>query len=144
MKKIFRLICLAAILCVAYLLLTTPREDTAPAMKIIDGETGEADDQTKDADAETDDVTDQMKAIGQDAVKQANEVIGDAVKQADEAIGDAVKRADEALDNAVEQADIALADAVDSAAEGAKQGFIESLRESASEFWNKIFSQEKE
>lgn len=108
MKKFFRLICLAAILCVAYLLLTTPREDTAPA------------------------------------VKQANEVIGDAVKQADEAIGDAVKRADEALDNAVEQADIALADAVDSAAEGAKQGFIESLKESASEFWNKIFSQEKE
>lgn len=130
MKKLFRLICLAAILCVAYLLLTTPRGDAAPAMKTIDGETG--------------DVTDQVKAIGQEAVKQADEVIGDAVKQADEAIGDAVKRADEALDNAVEQADKALADAVDSAAEGAKQGFMESLKESASEFWNKIFSQDKE
>lgn len=130
MKKFFRLICLAAILCVAYLALTTPREDAAPAMKAIEGEAG--------------DVTDQVKAIGQDAVKQADEVIGGAVRQADEAIGDAVKRADKALDSAVEQADKALADAVDSAAEGAKQGFVESLKESASEFWNKIFSQEKE
>lgn len=112
MKKLFRLICLAAILCVAYLALTTPRGNVQPAMKTIGGET--------------------------------NEVIGDAVRQADEAIGDAVKRADQALDSAVEQADKALADAVDSAAEGAKQGFMESLKESASEFWNKIFSQKKE
>ncbi len=125
MKKLFRIICLAAILCVAYLMFTTPRGDANPAMKAINGETG--------------DVTDQVKAIGQDAVKQADEVIGDAVKQADEAIGDAVKRADAALDNAVEQADKALADAVDSAAEGAKQGFVESLKESASEFWEKVF-----
>lgn len=119
MKKLFRLLCLAAILCAAYLFLTTPRENAAPVMKTIDGETG--------------DVTEQVKAIGQDAAKQA-----------DEAISDAVKRADEALDNAVEQADKALADAVDSAAEGAKQGFIESLKESASEFWNHLFSQERE
>lgn len=130
MKKFFRLICLAAILCVAYLTITTPRGDAKPVMKAINGETG--------------DVTDQVKAIGQDAVKQADEVIGGAVKQADEAIGEAVKRADEALDSAVEQADKALADAVDSAAEGAKQGFVESLKESASEFLNKVFSQEKE
>lgn len=102
MKKIMRLICLAAILCVAYLVLTTPRGDAEP-------------------------------------LKQADEVIGGAVRQADEAIGDAVKRADEALDSAVEQADKALADAVDSAAEGAKQGFMESLKESASEFWKTLF-----
>lgn len=133
MKKIMRLICLAAILCVAYLLLTTPRGDAAPAMKTIVGEPNEDADQEKDADAETGDVTDQVKAIGQEAVKQV-----------DEAIGDAVKQADEALDSAVEQVDKALADAVDSAAEGAKQGFMESLKESASKFWEKIFSQDKE
>ncbi len=130
MKKLFRLICLAAILCAAYLILTTPHDDAAPVMKTIDEHTG--------------DVTDEVKSIGQDAVKQADEVIGDAVKQADEAIGDAVKRADTALDHAVEQADKALADAVDSAAEGAKQGFFESLKESASEFWDNMFSKEKE
>ena len=130
MKKLFRLICLVAILCVVYLVLTNPQGDAAPAMKVFDGETG--------------DVTDQVKDIGQEAVKQADEVIGDAVRQADEAIGDAVKQADEAIGNAVEQADKALADAVDSAAQGAKQGFLESLKESASEFLNKIFSQEKE
>lgn len=132
MKKIMRLICLAAILCVAYLLLTTPRGDAAPAMKAIDAETNETD-------SETGDVTDQVKLVGQEAVNQADGVIGDAVKQADEAIGDAVKRADDALDSAVEQADKALSDAVESAAEGAKQGFIESLKESASEFWEKLF-----
>lgn len=136
MKKIMRLICLAAILCAAYLVLTTPHGDAEPVMKPVDVVPNE------DADAETGDVTDQVKAIGQEAAKQADEVIGGAVRQADEAIGDAVKRADEALDSAVEQADKALADAVDSAAEGAKQGFLESLKESASEFWNKIFSQE--
>lgn len=129
MKKLFRLICLAAILCVAYLMLTTPRGDAAPAMKVLDGETG--------------DVADQVKDIGQEAVKQADEVIGDAVRQADEAIEDAVKQADEAIGSAVEQADKALADAVDSAAQGAKQGFMESLKESANEFWENVFGGRK-
>lgn len=129
MKKLFRLICLAAILCVAYLALTTPRGNAQPAMKNIGEETG--------------DVTEQVKDIGQEAVKQADEVIGDAVRQADEAIGDAVKRADETLDSAVEQADKALADAVDSAAEGAKQGFMESLKESANDFFEKVFGGRK-
>lgn len=138
MKKIMRLICLAAILCVAYLLLTSTGGDAAPVIKTI-SETNEDDSQTKENAAKTGDAADQVKEIGKEAVKQADEMIGDAVKQADEAIEDAVKRADEAIDSAAEQADKALSDAVESAAEGAKQGFIESLKESASEFWEKLF-----
>lgn len=78
MKKLFRLICLAAILCVAYLLLTTPRGN-AEAVKQAD------------------------EVIG-DAVRQADEAIGDAVKQADEALGNAVEQADKALADAVDSA----------------------------------------
>lgn len=139
MKKLLRFLCLAAILCVAWLALTTPRGKAEPVMKAIDTETDENTGQVTDADTQTDESADQVKMMGEDAVRQADELIGDAVEQADEAIGDAVKQADEVLENAVEQADKALVDAVDSAAEGAKQGFVESLKKSASEFWGKLF-----
>lgn len=119
MKKLFRLICLAAILCVAYLMLTTPRGGVEPAMKTID--------------AEADGNPDQVKEISENAIKQA-----------DEFIGDAVKKADEVLEDAVAQADQAIADAVDSAAEGAKQGFLESLKDSAHDFWENLFSKDQE
>lgn len=131
MRKILRLICLAAILCVAYLALTTPRGEAEPAMQTIDTDTED--------DAKADDVKDSARTLGQDAVGRADEVISEAVTRADEAIEDVVKQADEVIDNAVEQADQALTDAVESAAEGAKQGFIGSLKESADEFWEKLF-----
>lgn len=134
MKKLLRLICLAAIVCVAYLALTTPRGEAEPALKIIDAEADE-----NAAQLSANDIAGQAKAAGQDAVKKADEAIEDVVARADEAIGDVVKQADEVLDNAVEQADKAISDAVESAAAGAKQGFIESLKESASEFWEKLF-----
>lgn len=131
MRKILRLICLAAILCVAYLALTTPRGEAEPVMRAIEADTED--------DAKTDSMKDSARTFGQDAVGRADEVIGDAVSRADEAIGDVVKQADEVIDNAVEQADQALTDAMESAAEGAKEGFIESLKESADEFWEKLF-----
>lgn len=128
MKKMMRLICLTVIVCVVYLALTTLRGDAEPVMKSVDAETDADTDRGMNSDADTDNIADQVKTIGQDAVKQADVVINDVVK-----------RADDALDNAVEQADKALADAVDSAAEGAKKGFIESLKESVGEFWEKLF-----
>lgn len=150
MKKLMKLLCLAVIVCVAYLALTTPRGDAEPAMKPIDVMTDADTDQGKDADAETDDIAGQMKAIGQDAVKQADEAIGnvagqadeaieEAVTRADKAIGDAVRQADKTLEDAAKQADKAIGDAVDSAVQGAKQGFVESLKESVNEFWEKLF-----
>lgn len=102
MKKLLRLICLAAVLCVVYLVLTTPRGEAEPVMRPID------------------------------------EALDGAVSRADEAIEEAVKQADAVIGNAVEEADKALSDAVESAAEGAKQGFLESLKESANEFWNRF------
>lgn len=128
MKKMMRLICLTVIVCVVYLALTTLRGDAEPVMKSVDAETDAHTDRGMNSDADTDNIADQVKTIGQDAIKQADAVINDVVK-----------RADDAMDNAVEQADKALADAVDSAAEGAKKGFIESLKESAGEFWEKLF-----
>lgn len=145
MKKLVKLICLAAILCVAYLALTTPQGEDAPAMKTIEAD--EETDQAKAGNAEADQETDRTKADNAEADEIADRVkaIGeDAVRQADEFIGDAVRQADETLEDAVEQADKAIGDAVESAAEGAKQGFIESLKKSADEFWEKLFSQEKE
>lgn len=115
MKKLVRLICLAAILCVVYLVLTTPRGEAAPVIKPID------------------------EALD-GAVSRADEALDGAVSRADDAIEDAVKQADAVIDNAVEQADKALTDAVESAAEGAKQGFLESLKESANEFWKSLFN----
>lgn len=123
MKKFLRLLCLAAILSVAYLALTTPREGSEPAMTAID--------------AKTDDVATQVRGM--------YETYGQgALEKADAALGDAVKQADEALENAVEQVDEALGDAVESAALGAKQGFFESLKESVNEFWEKVFPKKEE
>lgn len=121
MKKLFRWICFAAILCLLYLALTTPRTDAEPVLRLFNTETNETAGQSNE-------IVDQVKNAGQDAVRQADEMIDDAVR-----------RADEALENAVEQADQVLTDAVESAAEGAKQGFIESLKESVGEFWKNVF-----
>lgn len=127
MKKLVKLICLAAILCAAYLVLTTPRGDAEPVIKSVDAEIND-DKQPQADDAEMSEIADQVKTVGEDAVKQADEFIEDTVKKADEKLGEAV-----------EQADKAIGDAVESAAEGAKQGFIESLKKSADEFWEKLF-----
>lgn len=142
MKKLAKLICLAAILCVVYLALTALHEDGEPVMKSVDAEISDdmqaqAGNREADQDeerlqtdnAEANEIADRVKAMGEDAFKQA-----------DEFIGDAVKKADEKLEDAVEQADKAIGDAVESAAEGAKQGFIESLKESADEFWKSLFN----
>lgn len=128
MKKLLRLLCLAAIVCVAYLALTTPRGAAEPVMKTTGAEADDPAGQPETGDTGVDDIADRVKAAGQDALKRA-----------DGAIEDAVKQADEVLDNAAEQADKAIGDAVDSAVQGAKQGFLESLKESASEFWEGLF-----
>lgn len=136
MKKIFRLLCLAAILCVAYLAIMAPRGETEPVLKPLETDIDNTAQRSADS---ADGAEPKAGGIIEDAVSRADGVIDDAVSRADEAIGDAVKQADEVIGSAVEQADQALADAVESAAEGAKQGFVESLKESASDFWKKLF-----
>lgn len=80
MKKLMRILCLAAIACVVYLIFTTPHEEAEPA------------------------IVNQVKSFGQEAVKQADAAIGDAVKQADEVIDSAVEQADKALGDAIDSA----------------------------------------
>lgn len=87
MKKFFRLLCLAAILCVAYLALTQPRDGRAPAMENIGSEAEEIVGQVKGM----------YEEYGSAAVEQADEALGDVVEQADQVI-------EEAVDSAVEGA----------------------------------------
>lgn len=53
----------------------------------------------------------------------------------------ALEQADEALGDAVEQADEAIGEAVGSAVEGAKKGFLQSLKESVSNFFDELLSE---
>ncbi len=87
MKKFLRLLCLAAILGVAYLAVTQPRDGKTPAIENIGSEAGEIADQVKGV----------YEEYGSAAVEQADEALGDAVEQADQVI-------EEAVDSAVEGA----------------------------------------
>lgn len=109
MKKFFRLLCLAAILCVAYLLVTQPREGRPPAIENIGSEAEELADQVKGM----------YEEYGSAAVEQADEALGDMVEQADQVIEEAV----------------------DSAMEGAKEGFLQSIKESVSSFFDGLFAE---
>ncbi len=117
MKKFLKALCLLAILCVGYLALTRPRDGSGPAIDNI--KTG--------ADKIVNQVTDMYEEYGSAAAKQV-----------DDALGDKIEQADEALDQVTEQADEAIEEAVGSAVEGAKQGFIQSLKESVSEFFENL------
>lgn len=109
MKKFFRLLCLAAILCVGYLALTQPRDGQAPAIVNIGSEAEEIAGQVKGM----------YEEYGSAAVEQADEVLGDAVEQADQVIEEAV----------------------DSAMEGAKEGFLQSIKESVSSFFDGLVAE---
>lgn len=87
MKKIFKFLCLAAILCVAYLTFTQLREGKTPAIEDIGSE----------AEAIAGQVKDVYEEYGSATVQQADEALGDVVEQADQAI-------EEAVDSAVEGA----------------------------------------
>lgn len=87
MKKILKLLCLAAILCVVYLAVTQPRDGRTPAIESIESEAEEIVDQVKGV----------YEEYGSAAVEQAGETLGDVVEQADQAI-------EEAVDSAVEGA----------------------------------------
>ena len=104
MKKILGLLCFAAILAAAYLVVVQVREGGAPAADVIESEAGE--------------IVDQVKEYGSAALEQA----------------------DERLENAVEQADEAIGEAVESAVEGAKQGLIQSIKDSVPNFLNDLAS----
>ncbi len=119
MKKIFSILCLLAILCVAYLAFTQPKDSAKPTMEDIESGTDELVDQVKDM----------YEEYGSAAVAQADEKLGDVVEQADEKLGDVVAQADEAIESAVE-----------SAVEGAKEGFFESIKESISNFFSDLTS----
>ena len=72
MKKFFRLLCLAAILCVGYLALTQPRDGQAPAIVNIGSEAEEIAGQVKGM----------YEEYGSAAVEQADQVIEEAVDSA--------------------------------------------------------------
>lgn len=119
MKKFLSVLCLLAILCVAYLAFTQPQGGDKPAIE--------------DIASGTDELVDQMKGMyeeyGSAAVAQADETLSNAVEEADEKLGDVVSQADEAIEEAVE-----------SAVEGAKEGFFESMKESISDFFQGLTS----
>ncbi len=119
MKKIFSILCLLAILCVAYLAFIQPNDGEPPTIEDVSAGTGEFVDQVKDM----------YEEYGSAAAAQAEEKLGDVVEQADEKLGDVVAQADEAIENAME-----------SAVEGAKEGFFESLKKSISDFFDNLTS----
>ena len=113
MKKFLAMLCLAAILYVGYLAISLPRGEGDIA---IDGiKAG--------ADKIVDQVTGMYEEYGSDTAKQVDDAIEEKVQQADEALGQIAEQADEAIE-----------DAARSAVEGAKQGFIQSLKESVNDF----------
>lgn len=83
MKKIFSVLCLLAILFVAYLTFTQPHDNEHPAVEDIESGAEELVGQ----------VEDMYEEYGSAAVAQANEKLGDVVEQADEAIEEAVESA---------------------------------------------------
>lgn len=117
MKKFLAVLCLAAILYVGFLAITLSRGESELA---IDGiKAG--------ADKIVDQVTDMYEEYGSAAAEQVEDTIGEKVEQADEA-----------LEQIAEQADEAIEDAARSAVEGAKQGFIRSLKESVNNFFDNL------
>ncbi|MDE6602172.1 MAG: hypothetical protein K2K90_08410 [Lachnospiraceae bacterium] len=119
MKKFMSVLCLFAILCVAGLVLTQLRDGEKPAMENIGPGAEELVDQVKDM----------YEEYGSAAVAQADEKLSDVVERADEKLGDVVEQADEAIGEAVE-----------SAVEGAKEGFLESIKESINHFFQDLTS----
>lgn len=119
MKKFMGLLCLLAILCVAYLAFTHPLDSGQPAIADVGAGAEELADQVKDM----------YEEYGSAAVAQADEKLDDVMQQADEKLGDVV-----------EQADAAIEEAVDSAVEGAKEGFFQSIKESINNFFDNLTS----
>lgn len=123
MRKLISVLCLLAILCVAYLAFTQPQGVQKPAMEDI----------ASGADELADQVKGMYEEYGSAAIAQADETLGNAVEKADEKLGDVVAQADEAIGEAVE-----------SAVDGAKEGFWESMKESISNFFQDLTSSESE
>ena len=117
MKKFFSVLCLLAILCVAYLAVTQLRSGEKPDINSIE--------------AGAEDLVEQVKDM-------YDEYGSAAVAQADEKLGSVVEQADEKLDEVVEQADAAIENAVENAVEGAKEGFFESIKESINNFFQDL------
>ena len=83
MKKFLCLLCIVAVLAVAYLAFTQSRGGEAPTVDAIASGTEEIADQVRGM----------YQEYGSAALEQVDERLGDAVEQADEAIGEAVESA---------------------------------------------------
>lgn len=83
MKKFLGLLCLVAVLAVAYLAVTQSRDGEAPAADAIGSDAGKIVDQVKGM----------YQEYGSAALEQADEALGEVVEQADEVIGEAVESA---------------------------------------------------
>lgn len=107
MKKFLRLLCLAAILCVACLALTQPRDGKTPAIENIGAEAEELAGQVKGM----------YEEYGSAAVEQADEALEDAVEQADQVI-------EEAVDSAVEGAKDGFFESIKESVSGFFDGLV--------------------
>lgn len=76
-----------------------------------------------------------------DIESEAEEIAGQVKGMYEEYGSAAVEQADEALGDMVEQADQVIGEAVDSAVEGAKTGFLQSIKESVSSFFDGLFAE---
>lgn len=73
---------------------------------------------------------------------EAGELAGQVKGMYQEYAPVALEQANDALGEAVEQADEAIGEAVESAVEGAKQGFLQSIKESVTSFFDGLSAED--
>lgn len=114
MKKIGSVVCLLALACVVYLIVTAQPQDQRP--------TGTS---AIDLEMDIDKARDKYEEISSIVAAEADEAVGDAIRQADEKLSSVTAQADEAIEDAVESA---------------KDGFVESIKKSITEFFRNLTS----
>lgn len=118
MKKIVGVLCLLALVYVAYLMITAQMQDQIPVNT-----------NAIDLEMNVDKARDKCEEYSSAAAAEAEEALEEAVRQADEKLSSVTAQADEAIE-----------EAVGSAVEGAKEGFLKSIKESITEFFQNLTS----
>lgn len=118
MKKILGVLCLLALIYVVYLMVASQPRDLKPVSASV-----------IDLEMNVDKARDKYEEYSSAVAAEAEETLGDAVRQADEKLSSVAAQADEAIE-----------EAVGSAVEGAKEGFLKSMKESITEFFQNLTS----
>lgn len=118
MKKIVGVLCLFALLYVVYLVVVSQPQDQRPVSA-----------DTVDLEMNVDRARDKCEEYSSAVAAEVEEALGDAVRQADEKLSSVAAQADEAIE-----------EAVGSAVEGAKKGFLNSMKKSITEFFQNLTS----